>query len=137
MHANSKHILMLIYGQLGPSHWRSQDFFRGEHFFKKYSIFFNFVKMSKKFSKKFVEKIAKNGFLSIFFEKFNKPAFNFCAFGRKTRFIGNFEKIFENISKNLLRKLLKIHYLSIFFKKFTQPCVNFSRVWKKNVNCWV
>ena len=32
---------------------------------------------------------------------------DFCAFGRKTQFIGNFQKIFDRFSNNFLRKLQK------------------------------
>ena len=51
----------------------------------------------------------------------------FCAFGRKTQFIGNCEKIF----KKFLKKIAKMPYLAYFSKKFKKPCVNFSRAWTK------
>ena len=41
-------------------------------------------------TKKFVKKIAKNGFLAYFSENVTNPAFNFWAFGRKTLFAGSF-----------------------------------------------
>ena len=105
-----------IYGY--KYHGSSQDFFRGGgHFakkfqknFKKYSknVLKNFVKIykkypknlkniqkkfkkfSKKITKKFVKKIAKMDFLAYFSKNLTNPAFNFCAFGRKTLFAGNF-----------------------------------------------
>ena len=69
--------------------------------------------------------------LAYFAKHLTNHALIFCAFGRKTQFIGNFEKIFENFSNDFLRKLLKIRYFSIFFKRFNKPCVNFLRVWPK------
>ena len=50
----------------------------------------NFLTFSKNFQKKFVKKIAKNGvFLAYFSKNLTNPAFNFCAFGRKTLCAGN------------------------------------------------
>ena len=56
----------------------------GGHFFKKFS------KNMQKNYKNFVKKIAKNGFLSIFFKKFNKPSIQ-----------NIFKKIFLNFQKNI------------------------------------
>ena len=72
-------------------HGRSQDFFGGEHFFKKYSKKFKkfqkiFEKFFKKFSKKFqkfrkflkffLRKLLKMHYFSIFSKEFNKPCVN-------------------------------------------------------------
>ena len=97
---------------------RSQDFFWGKHFSK---IF-----------KKFLKKIAKMHYFSLFFKKFNKACVNFCGFGPQH----NLLEILRKFSKNLLRKLLNMHYFSIFSKYLTNQRVNFLRIWTKSANCW-
>ena len=60
-----------------------------------------------------------------------KPCFSFCAFRRKTQFIGNFEKVLESFSMVFSRKLLKMHYLSIFSKDLTNHALFFRAVDEK------
>ena len=89
-------------------------------------------KFSKIF-KKFLKKIAKNAlFLPIFPNNLANHALIFCAFGRKTQFVGNFEKFF----KMFLKKIAKMHCFSLFFQKFNKPCVKFLRAWSKNTIYW-
>ena len=109
---------------------RSQDFFRGgEQFFKKnfqkYSKnfvknFVNFFKICKKISKDFQKNSLEdclNGFLSIFFKKFNKPSIQFFARLDEKRYLQeSLEKIFKKIPKNVLRKLLKLNFLKNIFQ---------------------
>ena len=61
-------------------------------------IFFEGEDFSKML-KKFLKKIAKMHYFSIFFNKFNKPALIFLAFGLTTQDFGNFERIFEDFQK--------------------------------------
>ena len=42
-------------------------------------------------------------YFSIFFKKLTNPAFNICAFGRKTQFIWNFEKILKKFLKKITK----------------------------------
>ena len=51
-----------------------------------------------KIFKKFLKKIEKRNYFSIFFRKFKTHAVIFRAFG-KQKFLGNFEKILENFQK--------------------------------------
>ena len=54
----------------------------------------------RKFSKIFLQKIAKNAlFLQIFQKNLTNHALNFCAFARKRQLIEIFEKTFENFEK--------------------------------------
>ena len=46
-------------------------------------------KFSKTF-KKFIKKIAKMHYFSIFFKEFKNHAINFCVFGRKIQILGKF-----------------------------------------------
>ena len=56
-------------------------------------------KFRENFQKTF-KKISNNAlFLHIFEQNLTNHSLHFCAFGRKTRFIGNFEKIFESFQK--------------------------------------
>ena len=52
--------------------------------------------------KKFLKKIAKMHYLSIFFKKFNNHALIFRPFGRKTQIVGKILKIFD---ENAIQKL--------------------------------
>ena len=81
-------------------HGRSQDFFRGADTFRK-------------FSEKFIKKIAKN------------------ALFQHMKFWEHFRKF----STNFLRKLRKMYYFRIFSKNLTNHALIF-RVWTKNANCW-
>ena len=60
--------------------------------FKKIQNFFlKIYKIFKEFSKKFLYKNVKNGFFGAYFSKnLTNPAFNFCAFGRKTHILWKF-----------------------------------------------
>ena len=118
-------------------HGRSQDFFRGEHFFKKFQkILKNIKKISKIFKKinkpsiQFMRVWTKNAICRKFLRKFSQEncekciilayfskeltnhAFDFGPVRQKTQFIGNFETIFYKF----LKKIAKKHY-SIFFKE--------------------
>ena len=69
----------------------------------------NVVKILKKFQqiiKILLRKLLKMDFWSYFSKNLTNPAFNFCAFGRKTLFAGNFEKIMENILKKIAKNEL-------------------------------
>ena len=82
-------------------------FFGGGHIFKKFSKNFlkNFQKQSTKFQKNlknfqknyknFVKKIAKNGFPSIFFKKFNKPSIQFLRVWTKNAICRQFLRKFS------------------------------------------
>ena len=138
---------------LTTTHGSSQDFFGGEHFFKKFSkickeIFKNLVKIFKIFQKRFsknfqkyssetyknfAKKIAKNGFLSIFFTKFHKPSIHFLRVWTKNAICSKFLRKFW---KNFLRKLQRMHYLTYFSKELNKSFVNFLRDWTKNTIRW-
>ena len=70
----------------------------------------NLLESLRKFSKvltHILKKIAKMHHLGIFFTiDLTGNALIFCAFGRKTEFIGKFEKTFKNF-ENLLMKTAK------------------------------
>ena len=51
---------------------------------------------SRKFAKNFLKKIAKMQTFRLFCKKFQNPALNFRAFGRKTQLLGKFWENFEN-----------------------------------------
>ena len=129
-------LFLFFYGQITKSrkfsrffktclNGRSQDFFGGGNTFRKFSknLFRKLRKMHYlayeiliKFSKifiKFLKKIGKMHYFSIFSKQFNKPCVNFCAFGRKT----NQLEFLRKFSKNFLRKLLKMHYFLHIFEK--------------------
>ena len=53
-------------------------------------IFYRGGEHFSKILKKFIKKIAKMHYFSIFFKKFNKPSVNFCACGRTTQIVGKF-----------------------------------------------
>ena len=74
-------------------------------------IFKKFLKFSKNFQKNFFIKMLKIDFLSIFSKNLTNPAFNFCAFGRKTHILWKFRENFRKLWKDFLRKLQKMHYL--------------------------
>ena len=63
----------------------------GEHFSKNF--------------KNFLKKISKNAFFSIFSKNLTNHALTFCAFGRKTQFIGNFEKILKIFDETSIENL--------------------------------
>ena len=80
----------------------------------------------RKFSNKFIKKIAEKFIIFAYFPKYlTYHGIIFCAFGGKTQFVGNLQKDF-------LKKIAKMYYFSTFFKKFNKPWVNFLRVWTKN-----
>ena len=56
----------------------------------------NLQEIFEKILKNFVRKLLKCIILADFSQNLTNHALNFCAFGRKTEFIGNFAKIFEN-----------------------------------------
>ena len=80
-------------------------FFRGggntfkknmQKIFKKFSeICKKIFKIFLKIFKKFVKKIAKNGFLSIFFKKFNKPSIQFLRVRTKNAICWKFVRKFS------------------------------------------
>ena len=70
---------------------------------------------------KFLKKIAKMHYFSIFFKKVNKLRSFFARLTKNTK------------TENFLRKR---HYFSIFFKRINKPCVNFLRVWTTKTIYW-
>ena len=89
------------------------------------------IKFSKIF-KRFLKKMGKMHYFSIFFKKFSKACVNlFFEFRRKTHFPGNSVKIFENLERFLKKIVQNALFLPIFGKK-NKPCVNILRVWTKN-----
>ena len=71
-------------------------------------------------------------FLAYFSKDLTNPAFNFCAFGRKTLFARNFWENFQRFSKeNCLKRLI----LAYFSNKFNKPIIEFLLVWTKNAIC--
>ena len=91
--------------------------------FKK--IFLNF--------KNFVKKIAKNGFLSIFFQKIKQTKHSLFERLDEKR---NLQEIFEKIFEKFLKKIAKNALFWHIFQELNKPWVNFSRVWTKNASCW-
>ena len=92
---------------------RRQDFFGGNTFRK---------------LKKFLRKLRKMHYFSIFFKWFNKPYVNFMRVWTKNT---SCWKIWENLSKNFLGQLRKCIILAYFSKKVNKSCVNFSRFGRK------
>ena len=58
-----------------------------------------------KFAKRYLKKIAKMHYFSIFFKKSNKPCVNFSRFWTKNKLLGNFEKILKIFDENSIEKL--------------------------------
>ena len=90
-------------------------------------------KFVRKFSKIFLWKLRKMHYFRIFFKVLTNPAFKFCAFGRKTLFVGNF---LENIREFSEENCEKCIILAYFSKEFNKPFVNFLRDWTKNTILW-
>ena len=85
--------------------------------------------------KKFLRKLQKMHYFSIFCKKFNKPCVHFSRVWTKNTNCLEIFRNFRKLSKNFPRKFRKIHYFSIFFEKFNKPCIHFSGVRTKNTNC--
>ena len=90
-----------------------------------------FKNLSKTF-KKFLRKMRKTHYFSMFSKNFINYSFVFRGFGRKTQFL----KVLRKFSKVFLRKSLKMHYFCIFLKNSNKSFVNFLGVWTKNPNFW-
>ena len=58
-----------------------------------------------KFAKNSLRKLLNMHYFSLFFKKFQNYALHFCAFGRKTQFVGKFEKILKIFDENSIEKL--------------------------------
>ena len=57
-------------------------------------------------------------FLAYLSKNLTNPAFNFCAFGRKTQILWKFWENVRKFWKDFLRKLQKMHYLHYRPRKF-------------------
>ena len=80
----------------------------------------------RKVAKRFLKKIAKMHYFSIFF----KPCVTFSRVWMKNKYCW---EILRHFSMTFLRKFRKIHYFTIFFEKPNKTCVNFS--WTRTTNC--
>ena len=74
---------------------------------------FGFVGTLENF-RKFATKLQKMHYFSLFFNKFQNNAFNFCVFGRKTQFGW---EIFEKLLKKFLMKIQYKNGIFIYFRE--------------------
>ena len=119
--------------------------FRGEEFQK---IFKNFIKKIAKthyfsiwkfeknfenFSKNFLKNREKCIILEDFSKSLTNPALHYCAFGRKTQFIGNVEKIFKDFLMKFVKNAL---FYNIFQGKLTNHELHFCAFWRQTEIVW-
>ena len=104
----------------------------------------NFEKLLKLL--KFINKIAKMHYFSIFSKKLTNHALIFCAFGRKTQIVGkSFQKTFENF-EIFLQKIAKMQFLAYCSNKLTNYALIFcafgrktqivGKLWENVKNFW-
>ena len=86
--------------------------------------------------KKFIRKLLKMHYFSMFSHILTRHGVNLCAFGRKTQCAENSWENFRKFWKAFLRKLQKMDYFSISIKWVYKKFVNFLQVWTKKKIYW-
>ena len=101
--------------------------------FRRKTLFeWNFWENFPKNYKKCAQKIAKNGFLSIFFKQFHNHSIQFLRVWMKRAICRKFFRKFSKNYKKCVKKIAKNWFLSICIEKVNKPSIQFLRVWTKN-----